>query len=164
MHTQMKITNGQLVYTTHRKPLCAYAYTPFDSNHALQTRLGIIATELVRLLRTNSSESAFNAQTAFFKSKLKSRGYDINHVDALLPKYRWEHKHIFAKDCVQTKKLVVPFKFSYCEGAERIGIGAILNKHAEVLGQKVQKIKLVQCFLTSANLFRLRYKRFFGEV
>ena len=60
------ILGNKLAFSTHRKPLASYAYTPFDSNHSSATLLGIVATEAVRLLRTNNSQHTFDKQRCFF--------------------------------------------------------------------------------------------------
>ena len=48
--------SGGLTFSTYRKPLATYCYTPWDSCHAPQVKLSIVSCEAVRMLRTNSKE------------------------------------------------------------------------------------------------------------
>ena len=72
------ISENRCEYTTHRKELATYNYTPFDSNTSAVTLLGIIATEALRLLRTNSTERAFNYQVDFFVGKLQLNLFKVH--------------------------------------------------------------------------------------
>ena len=76
----INIQGCSLVYSTHRKELATYNYTPYDSNHSVHTLLGIVATEAIRILRTNSHEDTFRFQRDIFVGKLKLRGFDLVQV------------------------------------------------------------------------------------
>ena len=59
------ISSNELHFSPHRKKLATYGYTPYDSCHSRSTLHGIVATECVRLLRTNSHETSFTTQIVF---------------------------------------------------------------------------------------------------
>eukprot|EP00929_Paragymnodinium_shiwhaense_P092508 TRINITY_DN52439_c0_g1_i1.p1 TRINITY_DN52439_c0_g1~~TRINITY_DN52439_c0_g1_i1.p1 ORF type:complete len:317 (+),score=-6.93 TRINITY_DN52439_c0_g1_i1:50-952(+) len=69
------IRTDTLKLPTYRKPLCAYSFTSFSSDHPSHVFKGVVATELVRLLRTNTFEHDFTAQQFLFFAKLRDRGY-----------------------------------------------------------------------------------------
>ena len=52
-------TDQSIDYTTYRKPKRTYSYVPYISCHSRATKLGIVPTEVIRMLRTNSAESDF---------------------------------------------------------------------------------------------------------
>ena len=69
------VSDGQVLFSTFRKPMCTYAYLPYSSNHPGHTKLGIVRSELDRLLKTNHSPDAYRDQVAFFADKLRKRGF-----------------------------------------------------------------------------------------
>ena len=148
--------------STYRKPACTYQYTPFNSEHSYATRVGIIATELVRLLRTNSREEDFRKQVTFFTAKLKQRGYCPTIMQNIASKYPWSKKtEILENKRCKSHHVLVPFKIVYSNLAPLLDISAILHEKTRMLSSGLRdKFKMVTCFKSSPNLFRLRYKRF----
>ena len=153
--------NGFYV-STYRKPACTYQYTPFNSEHALSSRVGIISTEIVRLLRTNSKYEDFQIQLEFFTGKLKQRGYCPTIVQNIAAKYPWSEKtNILERSRSRSQHVLVPFKLVYSSAAPCLNISAILHDKTKWLCPKLRDaFKVVTCFKTSPNLFRLRYNRF----
>ena len=56
---------------------------------------GIIATECVRLLITNSTGKSFDFQVLFFLARLNDRGYDMISARRNAAKYTWNRKAEF---------------------------------------------------------------------
>ena len=147
-------------FSTYRKPLCSYNYTSFDSCHPSNVKNCIIATEAVRLLRTNDCESSFRSQLGLFRSKLFQRGYCPIHVAKILDRYPWSCRGHILRQSFKSSNRIVPFKIMFCDQAECLRIGATLNKYKYVLGSKAEDLRLLTCFQVPMNLFRLRFDRF----
>jgi hypothetical protein len=158
----ISIFGGTLDYSTHRKELAAYAYTPFDSCHAHSTLLGIVATETVRLLRTNLLQRNFNAQIWFFISKLKMRGYDVTLVRNIIKRYAWADKHeILKRSSCRNVKQVVPLKLPYSPKLSLLHINRTFRTYEALLPPDIQaSLRPMVALQTAPNLFRLRYSRF----
>ena len=60
---------------THYKPTETFQYTHFSSCHPPGVKKGFIKGEALRLLRTNSSKTAFEEKIKLFQSHLIDRGY-----------------------------------------------------------------------------------------
>ena len=67
-------------FETYRKPNCLYMYTPWNSCHHVSVKTGVVATEVIRLLRTNSRENSFRKHISILQSKFKHRGYPVQVV------------------------------------------------------------------------------------
>ena len=163
MDLEINITDG-LDYSTHRKELAQYAYTPYDSCHSASTLNGIVCTELVRLLRTNLHENTFNHQVNFFFGKLLLRGYDIVKCRQLATKYPWSRKSLILKKKARVgegRTLLVPFKLPYSPAVPDLHMSHIFKTHSHVLPDDLKSVlKPMLALQTSANLFRQRYFRF----
>ena len=157
------ILGNKLAFSTHRKPLASYAYTPFDSNHSSATLLGIVATEAVRLLRTNNSQHTFDKQRCFFIGKLKLRGFDIKQVRRILAKYPWSarEKLLMPTACRSSKKTIVPLKLPYSPSIPKLDASAVFRSHEHLLPDNIRaQLRPLVAMQTAPNLFRLRYSRF----
>ena len=149
-------------YQTYRKPRCLYTYTPFNSNHSIAVKKGIIMTELTRLLRTNSSSESYNRNVKFFFQKLARQGYPLTMMQEMLRQRQWECKNLFMnrKPKMENDNKIVPFKIPYFHDAERFKFTSTIYKNAWLIQDILRSIKVVTCFTANANLFRLRYFRF----
>ena len=158
----ISIADDCLTYSTHRKALASYSYTPFDSNHASSTLLGIVATETVRLLRTNCCKTSFEAQCCFFSGKLKLRGFDITVVRRIMARYPWSGKDAILKRKAKGRsEVLVPLKLPYSPGVPRLSANKIFRSYEHLLPQSLQEVlKPMVSLQTAPNLFRLRYSRF----
>ena len=68
--------NNVFRHSLYRKPQNAYLYTPRCSRHAPGTFRSILRGEIARINRNSDSHEKVSLETAFFKSKLRLRGYD----------------------------------------------------------------------------------------
>ena len=148
------IRDNQLKYTTYRKPMNTYAYTPADSCHPDAVFRGVIATELIRLRRTCSHAEDFNSQVLFFFQKLNLRGYSLETCFNVLHTQNPMH-------CKPSDKLLVPFKLPYSPSVHLLRTNQFWHKHSKILPESIRNgLRFVHCHLASPNLFRLRYFRF----
>ena len=157
------ISAGSIVYKTHRKNTNTYQYLPATSNHSSSTFKAIIHTELFRLLRTNKFINDYEWQVRFFRSKFLARGHSVKTFDQIALKYSFACKAQILSGAKKAEvvQCIVPFKICYFQGLRSLGIGSILRKHSELLGQDLQAmLNPVLCNTSSQNLFRLRYARF----
>ena len=111
--------NNYVYYRTYRKPPNTYNNVPFDSCHSRATKLGIIATEFVRLLRTNRHENDFEVAQLFSTGRFIERGYPHSELRRLSDKFCWSRKSAHAVKRQQSR--VVPFQGSvqWCCTANR---------------------------------------------
>ena len=160
----ISLTDSVLEYATLWKPECTYNYVPWSSCLPRESKLVIVAGEVVRFLRTNSCESSFDDSVAHFASKLLLRGYDAHAIRRVIERYPWHSKtSILARNqtSLACKKRIVPFKVHFAEYIDTVGISTILNRHLHLLDESLQdSLKIVQCFRSFPNMFRLRFHRF----
>lgn len=76
-----------VVFKTYRKPTCVYNYKQSSSCHSLHVKRAILAIEIVRLLRTNSSEGFFLHAVEFTIGKFMQRGYPPALLHEIADKY-----------------------------------------------------------------------------
>ena len=145
--------DGPVDYKTYRKPQNSYAYVPWNSSHARACLKGIVHTELRRMSRTCRSSDDFVKQVAFFRGRLFKRGYPRMQVDRIIDDFEFVSSS--SQGC---KRNIVPFKMTYCHGAEQVCIGEILKCHAEIIENI--NISPIQCFTSDRSLFRKRFHRF----
>ena len=160
---EIDFTNPELVYRTYRKPACTYAYTPAMSCHAKSVLEGIVATEVVRLLRTNNRRRDFAFQIVFFAGKLIARGFDPSMIRRVACRYPWRHRNkiLERRGKSSVKTYIVPFKLRFCEGAEQLGISGIMRSWMHLLDRgEPRPLRPVVCYTVAKNLFRERYSRF----
>ena len=65
---------------THYKPTETFQYTQFSSCHPPGVKKGFVKGEALRLLRTNSSKTAFEEKIKHFQSHLIDRGHSEGTV------------------------------------------------------------------------------------
>ena len=149
--------------STYRKPTCSYNYVPFSSCHSMTVKMGIVATECVRMLVTNCDAASFETQIHFFMGKLKLRGYDLRAVRRIVDRYGFERREQFLGNGarIRDKRKIVPFKTPSSEGLASLGIESIVrNIASELCSDTRAKLRIIVCFTASKNLFRIRYGRF----
>ena len=150
-------------FSTYRKPKCTYPYTPFDSCHPTAVKRSIVITELVRLLRTNSTKEAFEYHADFFFGKVRKRGFPWCLLTQCYNTYNWHNRHLVLQRQMSTapRRKVVPFKITYFSDAENMHLAGMLQRHIDKMCNRIgDRIAIVCCFLSNSNLFRQRYKRF----
>ena len=155
-------TDNGVSYSTFRKPLNAYCYLPFSSNHSLATKAGIISTELRRLFVKNLHEHDFNAQSQLFTQKLLDRGFPIDLIRKISARINLAEKAtILSQSSDNSQKRVVPFKLTYCKGIQKLCISSSLHFFNDLLPHSfTDRYRLVISYQSAPNLFRLRYSRF----
>ena len=99
---------------THFKPTATFQYTNFYSCHPPGMKKGFIKGEVLRLLRTNSSQITFERNIRNFHNCLLERGYPA----AILRKYLSEVKVAYSKTALQqrnksARKQLLPFVRQY---------------------------------------------------
>ena len=147
-------------YNTYRKPQSTYDYLPFNSCTPYHTKTGIIITETIRMLRTNSSAQAYLKQLNFFKLQLQKRGYPGEVIQNIFNRYPWFNKNESLKkkpNRAHNGALAV-FKIPFCNQAEELHISAAIRRHKRLLD--CDNINFLCCWIANKNLFRLRYGRF----
>jgi len=152
-----------IVYETYRKPQCLYMYTPWDSCHSFSVKAGIVATEVIRLLRTNLYESSFKKHIQILISKFRNRGYPMEVVKKQIDSRTWGTKANFVRAAkgVNTSNVskLLPFKLPYFNGVGFLGIIPAWYRHTHLL---VKQYKFVLCNTSNRNMFRLRFSRWSG--
>ena len=160
----IEIGTKEFAYRTHRKPMNTFAYVPASSAHPVAVKEAIIATETIRLLRTNSAEDTFAAECLLFLNKLKLRGYSIQRAREIMQRYTWQCKHdiLHKKHATEgNKPRVVPFKVPYSDGMATLNIGRIIQHHVGLLVNPLRDfLKPLVCYTSGCSLFRKRYNRF----
>ena len=148
-------------YSTFRKPCCRYMYTPWNSEHHRATKLGIIRTEIRRLLLTNLKVESFEEEKLFFAAKLKDRGYPLFEFRKIADQLKWESKEsILQVKTENVKPVIVPLKLVFSEGlADLRSIGSF-QRHLCWRPIMPKCVKIVLCSQVAPNLFRLRFNRF----
>ena len=159
---ELNITSDTLSYSTHRKPMATYNYTPYDSNHSQSTLLGIVATEAIRLLRTNCSRASFEFQRDFFMGKLKLRGFNLDEVRRLLAKYPWQKREeLIRPSSLCIRKSIVPLKVPFSPNIHKLQVGQIFRSYEHMIPVKIRaQLRPLIALKTAPNLFRIRYLRF----
>ena len=159
---ELDITSDTLSYSTHRKPMATYNYTPYDSNHSQSTLLGIVATEAIRLLRTNCSRASFEFQRDFFMGKLKLRGFNLDEVRRLLAKYPWQKREeLIRPSSLCIRKSIVPLKVPFSPNIHKLQVGQIFRSYEHMIPLEIRaQLRPLVAFETAPNLFRIRYLRF----
>ena len=89
-----------------------YDYVPGNSSHPAHTKQALVKTELVRLLKTNSFEAAFEYNRDFFIGKLKRRGHEVLKARRIADDYPYSAKRsILERNTEQTaNKKLISFK------------------------------------------------------
>jgi len=153
-------------YSTYRKPLGQSLYLPFNSCHPPSVTRALVLGELARLLATNMCKEDFEQHVSSFFQQLVRRGYPHSLLDDCLRRRGWHSKSngLRAQSSVESEppRHVIPFKIPFWHGAERLSLTASLHRHVSLcLGQGfASSIRIVTCFTSSPNLFRIRFRRF----
>ena len=98
---------------THYKPTETFQYTHFTSSHPPGIKRGFITGEALRLLRTNSSETAFNDSITNFKSHLTARGYPYEMIQTTLSQVSFTVRQSALQQKAKAQKQILPFVTTY---------------------------------------------------
>ena len=155
------VKDSIIKYSTYRKPMNTYQYTPFNSSCPMHTKLGILESEFRRLLRTNMFEEDYAQQVTFFAAKLRERGYPAELIYKYVLKFPWKRKAEILSKTTVNSKTVVPFKLIFAHGLGELGLGSILKKTSSFLPSWFgDNHRCVVCYTSQPNLFRRRFARF----
>ena len=70
LDVKLLFERGHTEYSTNWKQLGKHLHLPVCSDHPLASRMGVASTEVLRMLRTNSSKAEYLKQCRFFAKKL----------------------------------------------------------------------------------------------
>ena len=98
---------------THYKPTETFQYTHFTSSHPPGVKKGFIKGAALRLLRTNSSETAFNDSITNFKSRLIARGYPYKMIQTTLSEVSFAGRQSALQQNAKARKQILPFVTTY---------------------------------------------------
>ena len=98
---------------THFKATETFQYTHFSSCHPPGVKKGFIKGEAFRLLRTNSSETAFKTAVARFKTNLIERGYPETLVSTTLTEITFEGRKSALQQIRKENTRILPFVTQY---------------------------------------------------
>jgi hypothetical protein len=88
LYVELSRTSSALSKTVHvhtcvyQKPLNAYQYIPWQSDHPVNVKKAFIKGELLRYTRTSSSYAAYKAIELLFYERLRARGYPVCLLNA----------------------------------------------------------------------------------
>ena len=99
--------------TFHFKATETFQYTYFSSCHPPGVKKGFIKGEALRLLRTNSSETAFTTAVSQFKTNLIQRGYPETLVSTTLEEIKFEGRNSALQQKRKENTRILPFVTQY---------------------------------------------------
>ena len=172
----LEFCNGSwfLNWETYFKPLNTYMYVPWLSLHPLRVKLGIVKSQVHRLMYTNRSFLSFQKHWEFLKGKFQRNGYPVSALDeccnAMCNKSKSDRIESGTK-----ADFIVPIKMKYFRGAERVPLLRSAMSALPLLGvAEVQEeqvgfgcfqhggklFRLVSCMLANQNQFVKRHAKF----
>lgn len=104
---------SRLDIKTHFKATETFQYTHFSSCHPPGVKKGFIKGEAFRLLRTNSSETAFKTAISQFKTNLIERGYPETLVSTTLAEITFEERKAALQQKRKQDRRILPFVTQY---------------------------------------------------
>ena len=84
---------------TFQKPQNLYQYLHYSSCHQPAVYKAIISGELVRYVRTNTSETNYEVMKTQFKNRLLARGYPKKLIEKVSATVRYKNRPKFLKKC-----------------------------------------------------------------
>ena len=155
---EIAIVDSQLTYRTFRKPMATYNYLPYESCHSQQCKDAIVFTEILRIIRTCSTNRAAEEEISFTLQKFRDRGYNVVRIRDIADRAR----NGSLKLKTASKQKIVPLKFHFSCIAHKLGLADIIRNNLPSLPSTYRDThRLVTCYLSGRSLFRERYKRFF---
>ena len=162
------------MWRTFFKPANLYLYTPWMSCLPRATLVGTVNTEAQRCVRTCRYHTQALESWHHLANKFRARGYPLDVL--LSAEARWVSENsIVAAPNSNTARgdYIVPFKFPYFSGASKLNMCKAVYEHAcslsifdkcnNIFMAGSKTIRVVNCWTSNRNLFRLRYRRFLGE-
>lgn len=162
------LDDGRVHYTTYRKKLCLYMFTPYVSCHPKSIFKAIVSTEVHRLIITNSTQTAFSQQVAFIIGKFRAMGYPPSVLHEAVDKKQWQDRPMLLDRLRRLRQQrgsrnpglqgAIPFKLRFAPELP----AHFAPIFSEWCGAHVPSMRFVQCHISNLNLFRRRYSRFSG--
>ena len=108
--TIYKDDSSQSLHTrTYQKPQNLYQYLHFTSNHPKQLFKAIIVGELIRYVRTNSTERDYLTIASLFKERLSQRGYPVPLINKTVKTVSHSDRQHLLESCKKTSpKIQIP--------------------------------------------------------
>jgi hypothetical protein len=122
---------GILDIKVYQKPLNAYLYIPFSSDHPTAMFKSFVVGELKRYVRNSSSKVSFLHMAKSFFSRLLDRGYPKETLKIWFEEIQFESRSKYLQKAHKDKQKVVPLKFIFDRKLGSLKIGKILKKNAE---------------------------------
>ena len=119
---------------THYKPTETFQYTHFSSCHPPGVKKGFIKGEALRLLRTNSSKTAFEEKIKLFQSHLIDRGYPEGLVQRTLSEVNFENRKQALLSKPKANRRILPFVTQYHPAVPNVK--QILMKHWHLIEEQ----------------------------
>ena len=119
---------------THYKPTETFQYTHFSSCHPPRVKKGFIKGEALRLLRTNSSKTAFEEKIKLFQSHLIDRGYPEGLVQRTLSEVNFENRKQALLPKPKENRRILPFVTQYHPAVPNVK--QILMKHWHLIEEQ----------------------------
>lgn len=128
-------TSGKLSTRCFQKPLNAYQYIPFTSWHPKHQKVAFVVNELQRYLLRESTELGFLELRRAFYSRLRSRGYPPDFLQACFAKVHWDQRvallqQVYARGPLHSlglKRAPLVLKLDFCEATRALNLGGSLN-------------------------------------
>lgn len=128
-------TSGKLSTRCFQKPLNAYQYIPFTSWHPKHQKVAFVVNELQRYLLRESTELGFLELRRAFYSRLRSRGYPPDFLQACFAKVHWDQRvallqQVYARGPLHSlglKRAPLVLKLDFCEATRALNLGGALN-------------------------------------
>lgn len=96
---------GILDVKLFEKPTNRFLYIPATSCHPAAAKKGWITTELIRMVRNNSSENLFNQKKEEFRERLQKRGFTPALISQAFEKIRYQDREKWIRrDVEKTRK------------------------------------------------------------
>ena len=163
-------TPGSIIdYRMFRKSMNLYTYIPYTSECPSSVKRSLIDAELWRISRNCRNTDDIDREQQFFKQKLKNRAYPEDLFNARLEAFKRKGtQNLNSNQNCRLDARVVPFKLPYGNRVDQLNFVGITSKHAWKLFSDAKfkgrrcEVRIVNTFLASPNLFRIRYSRFLG--
>lgn len=135
---------------TYSKSINKYLYIPFNSYHPFAQKLAFIKTELIRFLRTNSTQESFVKNKRLFYLRLKERGYNSLFLINQFEQVKFKDRSKYLK--VKSLNLEI---YDKARNNEINWNSAITTNHKKFEGNSVSFITRNNPFLSTLNINNL---------
>ena len=114
------INESILDIITQYKPTETFQYTHFNSCHPPGVKNGFIKGESIRLLRTNSSKTAFEDSLVEFKQHLRTRGYPKTVIERSFSGVNFAARPSALTQKKKANERILPFVTTYYSAVDNL--------------------------------------------